>query len=70
MLVCLCKGVSDRDIHSLMDEGKTSFRQVRNELGVATSCGQCACYTKELIENRLAQDNDNSPQDLSYAAVI
>jgi len=49
--VCLCKGVTDSDIKRAVESGATSFKEVRDELGVATNCGSCACAAKKLVHS-------------------
>jgi bacterioferritin-associated ferredoxin len=41
VIVCVCRRVSDRDIHRAVDEGARSFDDVQTDLGVATACGSC-----------------------------
>jgi bacterioferritin-associated ferredoxin len=41
MIVCVCRRVSDRDIHRAAREGVPSFDELQAELGVATACGAC-----------------------------
>ena len=42
MIVCVCRRVSDRDIHRAARDGVQSFDELQDELGVATACGGCA----------------------------
>ena len=42
MIVCVCRRVSDRDIHRAARDGVQSFDELQAELGVATVCGNCA----------------------------
>jgi len=42
MYVCLCHGVTDREIREAADNGISSMRQLGKELGVGTQCGRCA----------------------------
>ena len=42
MIVCVCRRVSDRDIHQAARDGVQSFDELQAELGVATACGSCA----------------------------
>lgn len=51
MYVCLCKGVTDSQILSAIDDGADSMRAIRKELGVMTQCGKCACDTHALIQS-------------------
>ncbi|TVZ38183.1 bacterioferritin-associated ferredoxin [Alteromonadaceae bacterium 2753L.S.0a.02] len=53
MYVCLCKGVTDAEIREAIDGGAESMRQVRDQLGVATQCGKCACLAREIITEHL-----------------
>ena len=41
MIVCVCRRVSDRDIHRAVHDGARSFDDVQIDLGVATACGSC-----------------------------
>ncbi|MEO8386307.1 MAG: bacterioferritin-associated ferredoxin [Betaproteobacteria bacterium] len=41
MYICICNAVTEKDIRFAVESGCDSFRRVRNELGVATTCGQC-----------------------------
>jgi bacterioferritin-associated ferredoxin len=41
MIVCVCRRVSDRDIHRAAREGVESFDALQKECGVGTACGSC-----------------------------
>lgn len=49
MYVCVCKGVTDRDIENLAIEG-ADYSDIRRELGVATDCGSCGQSCKQLLK--------------------
>lgn len=49
MYVCLCHGVTDREIRQAADSGVSSVRQLGKELGVGTQCGRCACTAREIL---------------------
>lgn len=55
MYVCLCKGITDGQIIAAMEEGATSIRDVRDQLGVMTQCGKCACLTREIMNSHKDQ---------------
>jgi bacterioferritin-associated ferredoxin len=40
MYVCLCKGITDKDIRNAA-KGASSSREILKNLGVATDCGIC-----------------------------
>jgi len=47
MIVCVCRGVSDREIARHARAGM-SFDEIQFELGVATQCGQCEGCAREV----------------------
>lgn len=53
MYICICKGVTDSAIRREVQAGATSFREVRNQLGVGTQCGKCACEARQIIAETL-----------------
>lgn len=54
MYICLCQPVTDRQIRQAVDEGCTSLRQLRNELGCCGDCGRCAKAAKAVLQDALA----------------
>lgn len=66
MFVCICNGVTDRDIHRAIESGDRNFRQVNKSLGVASQCGSCEELAREIIEEYKLQASDAAP---FYAAV-
>ena len=53
MIVCICNAVSDREIEDAVDQGLTSLEAVRDELGVANTCGTCACEAERVLQAKL-----------------
>lgn len=51
MYVCVCKGITDRQIKSAIDSGANSLGKLRKALGVASQCGKCSMMTLELLES-------------------
>lgn len=41
MIVCLCKGVSDRTLRAARDAGATTLQAVSAATGAGTGCGCC-----------------------------
>ena len=41
MIVCVCRRISDRDIHRAARDGIGSFDELQSDLGVGTACGSC-----------------------------
>lgn len=72
MYVCLCRGITDRQIRAAIQEGCCSYRDVRLALGVATQCGKCACDAKGLVRETLNATGQLSAQarSLAYPATV
>lgn len=50
MFVCLCAGITDKQIQSYLDKDPTaSFEMIKTELGVAMNCGKCAEYVLDMM---------------------
>lgn len=54
MLVCICHGITDSDIENAMQEGASSFKELRNQTGLASCCGQCASFAKEMLNEKIS----------------
>jgi bacterioferritin-associated ferredoxin len=65
MYVCLCKGITDTQIRTAVEDGANSLRDVRNALGVASQCGKCGILTREIVRETLLSNTDE--QQLFYA---
>jgi bacterioferritin-associated ferredoxin len=65
MYVCLCKGITDSQIRAAIEDGASSFKEVRNTLGVASQCGKCGILTREILRETLLDSSQE--QELFYA---
>ena len=65
MYVCICKGITDTQIRAAVEDGASSFGEVKNTLGVASQCGKCGILTREIVRESLADSADNT--QLFYA---
>lgn len=68
MYVCLCKGVTDHQIRASVSQGASTFREVRDALGVATQCGKCACLARDIIK-RETKPEPSALSALFYSAI-
>jgi len=50
MYICLCHGVTDRQIRRAVEQGATSLGEVQMQLPVGACCGRCEPAARELIE--------------------
>lgn len=49
MYICVCNGVTERDIRATIEAGAHSFGDLQRELGIASGCGQCTHEAKCLL---------------------
>ncbi len=52
MIVCLCKGISDRTLEKIIDEGADSVAAVGRRCGAGTDCGSCKRHIAEMVAER------------------
>lgn len=60
MYICICKGITDKDIRQAVMTGAGSYASVREQLGIASQCGMCARHTKDLVHDTLNQAQSNA----------
>jgi bacterioferritin-associated ferredoxin len=51
MIVCVCRGVSERQVEAAVAEGATTMDQVARACGAGTDCGACRFMVRELAES-------------------
>jgi bacterioferritin-associated ferredoxin len=54
MYVCLCNNVNDSAIREAALQGAQDLDDLRDRLGVASQCGQCACIANDVLQAQLA----------------
>ena len=57
MIVCVCNNISDREIRQAVELGLRTMDELREQLGVATCCGQCADCAQGVLDTQLAKLN-------------
>jgi bacterioferritin-associated ferredoxin len=67
MFVCVCNGITQRQVEEAIDAGADSLEALTIALGVAAGCGTCAAFTRELLMHALAARRP-VPSVLSLAA--
>ncbi|MEM1403702.1 MAG: bacterioferritin-associated ferredoxin [Pseudomonadota bacterium] len=70
MFVCVCNGITDKQIRSAVASGASSVQDLKDALGVASQCGTCFDYAEEIIaETRAPARNlrQNFDDGLYYA---
>ena len=51
MIVCLCRGVSERHIQGIVAAGATTAGEVARACGAGTDCGACSQLVTALVED-------------------
>lgn len=51
MFVCVCNGVTDKQIVKAAEEGASTLQDLSDELNVATCCGRCANCAKKVLRD-------------------
>lgn len=49
MYVCLCNGITDRQIRQAVEDGASSMRELRQQLGVCGNCGRCGPEARDIL---------------------
>lgn len=53
MIVCHCRGVTDREIRRCVRSGRASVGAVSEACGAASGCGGCEPLVSEIVESEL-----------------
>ena len=61
MFVCVCRGVSDREIRQCADLGATTLEDLRESVGVASCCGRCASMAEQILAESASTCGGASP---------
>jgi bacterioferritin-associated ferredoxin len=53
MFVCVCNGITHRQIEEAIEHGATTLEDLTIALGVGAGCGTCAAFTRQLLGKAL-----------------
>ncbi len=62
MYVCICHGVTDKQIEAKVDEGARSMREISHSLSVGKQCGKCCNCAKKILNDKLIDIVDVTEQ--------
>lgn len=54
MYVCICHGVTDKDIKKAASNGVSSIQELQLMTGAATGCGGCLDHAEEVLQAHLS----------------
>jgi bacterioferritin-associated ferredoxin len=55
MYVCVCKSVTERQIHQAVRDGARTLKDLRCALGVSSECGQCATCARQCLKEAIEE---------------
>lgn len=58
MILCVCKGVSDKKVRAAVDDGCETVKQVGSACAAGTDCGICARAIHDLLHARRGRRGD------------
>jgi len=53
VFICICNGVTERQIRDAVRSGAGDIAQLRSSLGVGAGCGTCAAFAEQIISETL-----------------
>ncbi len=65
MYVCICRQITDTQIREYCAGGNASLADVRAALGLASDCGRCGKYARQIIAETVSAEDI---KDIAYAA--
>lgn len=65
MYVCICRQITDKQIREYCADGNVSMADVRAGLGLASDCGRCGKYARQIVAETVSAAN---LKDIAYAA--
>lgn len=54
MIVCQCRGITDRKIKRLVRKGATTTREIAQATGAGTCCGGCRTEVRQVLNQAVA----------------
>jgi len=69
MYICLCHGITDRQIRRAVEQGACSLGEVQMQLPVGGCCGRCEPAARELIQELSTREDacDAERAEAAYA---
>lgn len=55
MYICICNGITEREIRSCAEEGACSLRELEACLGVGSGCGRCKHEARRVLKEVRAE---------------
>lgn len=74
MIICICRGKSDREINKLIDAGASSLRDLQR-CGIGDQCGSCHNALRGMLVRAAAASSEacpacTTPADTAQPAMV
>lgn len=69
MYICVCKGVTEKDLSEIIKASEISIEQVQKACGAATDCGACIKKLQKFLGGEGARVIDSAPPESVFPAV-
>jgi len=63
MYICICHAVTDSAIHTVVNDGASSFRDISFATGCGTQCGSCVAQVREVMNEALADQGSTASRE-------
>ncbi len=70
MIVCLCEGVSDRELQRAVDLGARNLEALESTCGAGGDCGGCHRKLEEILRERACSDCAKGSEGDSRPCVV
>jgi bacterioferritin-associated ferredoxin len=69
MIVCVCRGVSDREVKSIARRGVATIGELIRDCGAGGDCGACCERLAELLEEATPEAAAPSPPRSAHVSL-
>ncbi|MGH8227274.1 MAG: (2Fe-2S)-binding protein [Steroidobacteraceae bacterium] len=67
MYVCICHGITDKEIRQAVERGASSLPEVQRSLPVAGCCGRCEATARDVVDECLRTARRSDRPESSHA---
>ena len=60
MYVCICRGITEKQIREAVEDDTCSMRELSSVMGVGMDCGTCTEYACQLLDQMKQQGAANN----------
>jgi bacterioferritin-associated ferredoxin len=68
MYVCICNAITDKQIRRAAKNGVDNLYELRDSLGVASTCGSCADQARSILQE--ARQSATAGPSMYYPATV